>query len=118
MTTAELATADQSRPKRRPLWRPATVAITVVSLATFLLLAQLVIDMGFVRRDIEALQAGEAWRTGGWLSQLVLRIIDFMPDTALQQSTLSLLAGLTAAQRTVNGRSVLRGNTPLASRRR
>lgn len=96
MTAAELATPAQSSPTRRPLWRPATVAITVIALAAFLLLAQLVIDLGFVRRDVAGLQAGEAWRTGGWLSQLVLRTISFVPDAGLRQSILSLLAAVTA----------------------
>lgn len=96
MSAVDLLVVARSKPTHRPLWRPATVVITIIALAAFLLLAQLVIDMGFVRRDIEALQAGEAWRTGGWLSQLVLRIIGFIPDRGLQQSALSLLAALTA----------------------
>jgi hypothetical protein len=96
MTTADLALATPPRAGRRPLWRPATVAVAVVALSVFLFLAQLVIDAGFLRRDIAALQAGEAWKTGGWLSQLVLRIVGFIPDVGLQQSTLSLLAAVAA----------------------
>ncbi|RYE87633.1 MAG: hypothetical protein EOP19_03740, partial [Hyphomicrobiales bacterium] len=84
------------RVEPRPLWRPATVTVTVVALAFFLLAAQLVIDAGFLRRDVAALQDGEAWKTGGWLSQLVLRVVGLIPDVDLQQSALSLLAAATA----------------------
>lgn len=96
MSTADVTpSGDTAVAVRRPLWRPATVTIAVIALSVFLLLAQMVIDAGFVRRDIEALQAGEAWKTGGWLSQVVLRLIGLIPDAELQQSVLSLLAALT-----------------------
>ena len=96
MTTADIALLMPEKPARRPLWRPATVAVTVASLSGFLLVAQYVINAGFLRRDVAALQAGEAWKTGGWLSQLVLRIVGLIPDLRLQQSALSLLAAVTA----------------------
>lgn len=96
MTTADIAFAVPQTPARRPLWRPATVAVTVLALSAFLFVAQHVIDAGFLRRDVAALQAGEAWKTGGWLSQLVLRVVGLIPDLSLQQSALSLLAAVTA----------------------
>lgn len=97
MTTADIAMVTVgTKPKRLPLWRASTVTITVVALSCFLLLAQFVIDAGFTRVDVAALQAGEAWRSGGWLSQLVLRMVALIPDVGLQQSALSLLAAVTA----------------------
>lgn len=41
---------------------------------------------------MEQLQAGEAWRNGGWLSQVVLRVVSLLPGTQLQQWALSLTA--------------------------
>ncbi len=98
MTTADIALAPPrpTKPQRMPVWRASTVTITVIALSCFLLLAQFVVDTGFIRVDIAALQAGEAWKTGGWLSQLVLRIVSLIPDIGLQQSALSLLAAVTA----------------------
>lgn len=97
MTTADIAlSTPEIRPKRMALWRASTVTITVLALTCFLMMAQYVIDAGFIREDIAALRDGEAWKTGGWLSQLVLRIVGLIPDVGLQQSGLSLLAAVTA----------------------
>jgi len=92
MTTIELPLAI----KRRPFLRTATALVWIVALAAFLAVAQHVINSGFVRRDIEALQAGEAWRTGGWLSQLVLSVVGLINDVDWQQSILSLTAAVMA----------------------
>lgn len=86
--------AAPAKPKR--MFRPATLIVWVLTLGAFLFVAQYVIDAGFVRRDIEALQAGEAWRTGGWLSQLVLSLVGLVPDPSLQQGLLSLTAAVLA----------------------
>lgn len=83
-------------PKRKPFMRTATAIVWCVSLALLLLLASHVINSGFVRRDIEALQAGEAWRTGGWLSQLVLALVGLIPNLDWQQQVLSLTAAVVA----------------------
>jgi hypothetical protein len=92
MSAAELAPV--SVPLRKRVFRPATAIIWILSLAAFLIVAQHVINSGFIRRDIEALQAGEAWRTGGWLSQLVLSIVGLLPDLTWQQTALSLTAAV------------------------
>ena len=85
-----------SAPLRKPFMRTATVIVWVVSLAVLLLIAWHVIDAGFVRRDIEALREGEAWRTGGWLSQLVLSLVGLIPNLDWQQQILSLTAAVFA----------------------
>ena len=51
--------------RTRPLLRPATVVTALVSVALLLLAARYVVDAGYVRKDILALEAGDAWRTGG-----------------------------------------------------
>ena len=71
---------------RKPFMRTATAIVWIVSLTALMLIALHVINAGFVRRDIEALQAGEAWRTGGWLSQVVLSLVALVPNLDLQQS--------------------------------
>jgi hypothetical protein len=92
MSLADITAFVTAPPKRVKFWRLSTVAVTVTALSAFLWLAQYVIDNGFLRRDIAALQAGEAWRTGGWLSHAVLRIVGLIPYTQVQQSVLSLTA--------------------------
>jgi hypothetical protein len=72
-------------PARKRFIRTATGIIWVVSLAALLLITWHVIDAGFIRRDIEDLRAGEAWRTGGWLSQLVLSLVGLVPNLDWQQ---------------------------------
>ncbi|RYE08798.1 MAG: hypothetical protein EOP22_11770 [Hyphomicrobiales bacterium] len=94
MTTADFALG--SPPQRKPFIRTATAIVWLVALAAFLAVAQHVINAGFLRRDIEALLEGEAWRTGGWLSQLVLVLVSFLHDVALEQTVLSLTAAVFA----------------------
>jgi hypothetical protein len=81
---------------RKPFMRPATALVWAVSLAGLLLIATHVVDAGFVRRDIEDLRAGEAWQTGGWLSQLVLSLVGLIPNIDWQQTVLSLAAAVLA----------------------
>ena len=88
--------ATPAAPLRKPFMRPATALVWAVSLAGLLLIATHVVDAGFVRRDIEALQAGEAWRTGGWLSQLVLSLVGLIPNLDWQQTMLSFAAAVFA----------------------
>jgi len=90
MSLLDLATAPVAAHQRRPFWRAATILWSLGAVLVLLVLALHVIDGGYVRRDIEQLQAGEAWRTGGWLSQVVLRIVSLLPGTQLQQWALSL----------------------------
>lgn len=80
----------------RPLLRPSTLITALVATVALLWLAQHVLDAGYLRKDVEALQQGEAWRTGGWLTQVVLRIVGLLPDTGWQQVTLSLVAAIVA----------------------
>lgn len=80
----------------RPFLRPATIAVTLLALTVFIWLAQWVISTGFARRDIEALQAGEAWRTGDWLSQVVLWVVAHVWGPAQQEMILSLAAAVAA----------------------
>lgn len=65
------------------------VGVTLVAVAVFVFVAEYVVQAGYLRRDIEALQAGEAWRTGGWLSQLVLSLVGQIPNLDVQQGILS-----------------------------
>ena len=92
MSLLDLATAPVAAHQRRPFWRPATILWSLVAVLILLVLALHVIDGGYIRRDVEQLQAGEAWRTGGWLSQVVLRVVSLLPGTQLQQWALSLTA--------------------------
>ena len=96
MSLADITAFVTAGPKRTRFWRLSTVAVTVTALTAFLWIAQHVIDNGFLRRDIAALQEGEAWRTGGWLSQVVLRTVGLIPYTPLQQAVLSLTAAAAA----------------------
>ena len=80
----------------RPFLRPASVLTAVVWVGWLLLAARYVIDMGYVRKDVLALEAGDAWRTGGWLSQVVLRAVSLIPDRLLRQTSLSLIAAVAA----------------------
>jgi hypothetical protein len=93
MTAIDYASSGDAHPAgNKRVIRPATMIIGLSS-TTLLLLATLhVIDEGYIRRDVLDLQSGEAWRTGGWLSQIVLRIVGLLPDIAWQQLALSLIA--------------------------
>lgn len=91
-----VATSVPATPVRKPFMRIATAIVWIVSLTALLLVAWHVMDAGFVRRDIEALREGEAWRTGGWLSQLVLSLVGLIPNLDWQQSVLSLTAAVFA----------------------
>lgn len=96
MSLLDLATAPVPAHQRRPFWRPATIVWSLVAIVVLLVLALHVIDGGYIRRDVEQLQQGEAWRTGGWLSQVVLRVVGLLPGTQLQQWALSLTAVVVA----------------------
>lgn len=99
MSVADLSTRPAvivPASKPRPMLRPSTIAISLAATVVLLWLAQYVIDAGYLRKDIEALQQGEAWRTGGWLTQVVLRIVGLLPQIEWQQITLSLVAALVA----------------------
>jgi hypothetical protein len=93
---SDLALSSPAAPARKPFMRTATAIVWAVSLAAFVLVAWHVVDAGFVRRDIEALQAGEAWRTGGWLTQVVLSLVALIPNLGWQQTVLSLMAAVFA----------------------
>ena len=80
----------------KPFFRPATVMTALVWVALLLLAARYVVDAGYVRKDVLTLEAGDAWRTGGWLSQVVLRAVSLIPDRLLRQTTLSLIAAVAA----------------------
>jgi len=80
----------------KPLLRPSTVIIAFVAMVLLLFLAQHVIDAGYLRQDVEALQRGDAWRSGGWLTQVVLRVVGLLPYTAWQQLALSFIAAIVA----------------------
>lgn len=82
--------------RARPLLRPATIAVTLGALAILLFLVQHVLDSGYLRKDIEALQHGSALRTGGWLAQVILRIVDLLPEITWQQLVLSCIAAVVA----------------------
>ncbi|MGV3650102.1 MAG: hypothetical protein ACO1OK_01650 [Devosia sp.] len=76
----------------KPLWRPATLIIAFSALVMLTLLAFFVVEAGYLRGDIAALQEGEAWRTGGWMSQVVLRLVSLLPDPEWQAVVLALMA--------------------------
>jgi len=82
--------------RSKPFLRPATLLIALVSVGVLLLAARYVVDAGYVRKDILALEAGDAWKTGGWLSQVVLRVVSLVPDRLLRQTTLSLISAVAA----------------------
>ena len=94
MSLLDLATAPVRPDARPPFWRPATVMWSLGALVLLLLVALQVLAAGYVRHDVVQLQAGEAWRSGGWLSQLVLHVVDLLPGAALQHMVLSVLAAL------------------------
>lgn len=93
MSTIDVGAIGQPVQQKR-FWRPATVLAALVSMAIFMLVARHIVDAGYIRRDIAALQAGDAWKTGGWLSQVVLRVVALIPETQLQQTVLSLTAAV------------------------
>lgn len=79
----------------RPLLRPSTIIVALIFTLVLMVIAQQVVSAGYLRGDIEALQRGDAWRTGGWLSQVFLRLVSLLPGTSLQQLGLSLaVAGI------------------------
>jgi hypothetical protein len=95
VTSARPAVAIPVR-KPKPLLRASTIIIALLATMVLLFLAQHVIDAGYLRKDVEALQQGDAWRTGGWLTQLVLRIVSLLPATEWQQLTLCFVAAIVA----------------------
>ena len=94
MSLLDIATGSLPANAKRPFLRPATILWSSVAMVVLLLVALSVIDGGYIRRDIAQLQGGEAWRTGGWLSQVVLRVVGLLPGTQLQQWALSLTAAV------------------------
>lgn len=92
-TSARPAVAIPVR-KPKPLLRPSTIMVGLVALVALAFIAQHVIEAGYLRKDVEALQQGEAWRTGGWLTQVVLRIVSLLPDVGWQQIALSFIAAV------------------------
>ncbi len=92
MSLLDIATGSLPAHGKRPFLRPATVIWSCVAIVLLLVVALSVIDGGYIRRDIAQLQDGEAWRTGGWLSQVILRLVGLLPGTQLQQWALSLTA--------------------------
>ena len=88
--------APSSTIRSKPFLRPATLLIALVWVGVLLLAARYVVDSGYVRKDILALEAGDAWKTGGWLSQVVLRVVSLVPDRLLRQTTLSLISAVAA----------------------
>ncbi|SFZ81469.1 hypothetical protein SAMN02983003_0517 [Devosia enhydra] len=91
VTSPPAIVAPPARPAK-PLWRPATLIIALSALVMLTLLAYLVVEAGYLRADIEALQGGEAWRTGGWMAQVVLRVVSLLPDAEWQAVVLALMA--------------------------
>lgn len=91
MTTIDTAAAIPDAPVGRGMHR-STLTVGLIATTLLLLAALHVIDAGYIRDDVLALQGGNAWRNGGWLSQVVLRFLDLLRDTAVQQTVLSLVA--------------------------
>jgi hypothetical protein len=81
----------------KPLLRPATIIVALGTLAILLFLVEHVLHSGYLRKDLEALQQGDAWRTGGWLAQVVLRIVGLLPEIGWQQIALSCVAAVVAS---------------------
>ncbi|MEO6012964.1 MAG: hypothetical protein ABIQ30_05185 [Devosia sp.] len=94
MTTLDLPLVAPAVPTVRKFWRPATIIVAAASTIILVAVAQHVIDSGYLRRDAQALQEGDAWRTGGWLSQVVLRVVSLLPQVWMQQMALSLTGAL------------------------
>lgn len=81
------------RAARRPQpSRLMTAAVMITAVACFVAIANRIIEVGYVRLDIAALEAGDVWRNGGWLSQLLLSSVAFIPSRPLRQVLLSLAA--------------------------
>jgi hypothetical protein len=76
--------------------RIVTFAVMLAALLAFLWIAEKVMEAGYVRRDIVALQSGDAWRHGGWLSQIVLTLVGLLPGEKLQDLVLSLTSAAAA----------------------
>jgi len=83
--------------RAKPLVRPATIIVALGALSVLLFLVQHVLDAGYLRKDVEALQLGNAWRTGGWSAQVFLGIVDLLPEIGWQQFVLSCIAALVAS---------------------
>lgn len=94
MSLIDLATAPVRPGARPPFWRPATVLWSSGAVIVLLLLALHVIKAGYVRQDVVQLQSGEDWRSGGWLSQVVLRFVELLPGATLQHLVLALVAAI------------------------
>jgi len=100
-----------SRPRTERSVRPATLIIGAIAVTGMTLVALHVINQGYVRVDVEQLRNGEAWRSGGWLSQIVLRFVSRINDGQLQQLVLSLVAAAASVALHAGGLYVLTANS-------
>lgn len=94
MSLLDLPIAPVRPEARQPFWRPVTVLWSLGALVLLVLLALRVLAAGYVRLDVVQLQAGEAWRSGGWLSQVMLHVVDLLPGTGFQHVVLSVTAAI------------------------
>ena len=94
MTSPDIAMAAPARSSISS--RIVTFAVMLAALLAFLWIAEKVMEAGYVRRDIVALQSGDAWRHGGWLSQIVLTLVGLLPGEKLQDLVLSLTSAAAA----------------------
>ena len=91
-TATHLPNASSTAALRTPVYqRPGFFAGVVT---TLLVVAQLFLDRGCLREDISLLQAGDAWRSGGWLSQTLLYLVKGLPGPVIQEAVLSVLASV------------------------
>ena len=94
MSSASLG-FEPARAASRGNWLlSASTLKTAFFFLVLLLITQHVIDGGYIRYDIAALQTGDAWRTGGWLTQGLMHLVGLLPNAALQQTTLSILTSV------------------------
>lgn len=96
MTIADPVAAAGHPSKRAVGDRMVMLAVSLAAMLWFLWLAQHIIQAGYQRADITALEAGEAWKRGGWLSQIVLSVVGYVPGHELRQSVLSLVGAAAA----------------------
>jgi hypothetical protein len=94
MSLLDVAIAPVRPGARPPFWRPATVLWSLGAVVLLLLLALQVLAAGYIRQDVVQLQAGDAWRSGGWLSQVMLRAVGLMPGAEFQHIVLAVAAAL------------------------
>jgi len=93
MTVLELGSLADAHPEspKRPFWRFATVVVALCITLIMTLLAWHVMIEGYARQDLVA-ELGAARLSGGWVTQLVLGVIEQIPNAGLRVLTLTLLA--------------------------